>query len=264
MDGVVVGKRYQIMIGKSIHLSLIIPVYNESDRLIEGLSQIYEYLKKQPFIWEIVLVDDGSKIPAEQTIVEAEKQGKLPKLNRKLQLRIIRLSKNQGKGKAIREGIFASRGQVFVFCDVDNSVPIETINFVLKKLKQFPVVITSRRHKDSKIIVHQAPLRELSGRIFTALSNGICNTHVSDVTCGMKGFSRESGFILFSKQKIFRWVFDTELLFLAHKYGLEVRQVPVGWSNKVGSKVRSADMIQSFVDLFKIRLNDLLGVYNKR
>ncbi len=232
------------------YLSLIIPVYNESERLLPGLQAVRRYLKEQSYRWEIIVVDDGSTIPVSG-------------LKKSEGFRVIRMNTNSGKGAAIRRGMIESKGDMMVFCDIDQSVPVETLGLMLKKLKEFPVVITSRRLRDSKIVVHQKLFRELSGRIFTKMSNILCHTGVADVTCGFKGFRRDEALILFRKQRINRWVFDTEIVFLARKYKLAVRQIAVAWSDKPGSKVRFFDSIKSMMDLFQIRWNDMLGRYEK-
>jgi dolichyl-phosphate beta-glucosyltransferase len=173
-DGAAGGRQNQTMIGKPF-LSLIIPVYNENERLKNGIQTVVSYLKKQEYSWEILLVDDGSKREVALEIQELIENGEIPRLSLKKELRIIRIKNNTGKGFAIKTGVGASLGSVIVFCDIDMSVPIETLAYLLKKLKQFPVVVTSRRHTDSKILVHQPMLRELSGRIFTAISRLISN-----------------------------------------------------------------------------------------
>lgn len=236
---------------KNPYVSVILPVYNEDVRLVSGLRLLTAYLKKQPYTWEILVVDDGSKVPVI-----------LPEY--KHSIKVIRLKKNSGKGGAIRMGVFASKGSVVLFSDIDMSVPPEYIGFIVKKLKQFPVVITSRRHPQSKILVHQKRVREWSGRIFTWLAQKICGIKASDVTCGMKGFSRQAALEIFSKQRLARWVFDAEVLFLAKKLKLEVRQIPVVWTNMSGSKVKAFDGLSSLVDLLRIRHNDLRGFYEMR
>ncbi len=233
-----------------IHLSLIIPVYNEDARLARGLMQILSYVAKQNYRWEIIVVDDGSATPV-STLVGKKKRG----------VSIIRLEKNQGKGAAIAAGVRRAKGRYIVFSDIDLSTPIRTLKPMLLQLSSADIVIASRRHKKSRIIAHQPAVREFAGRLFTALSNLLCDTGVSDATCGFKGFRRDVAKRLFSLSQIKRWVFDTEILFLARNYGYSVMEIPVSWRNAKGSKVRFVDAISSLIDLVRIRVYDARGQY---
>ena len=145
---------------------------------------------------------------------------------------------------------------------IDQSVPISELASVLRHLKKHPVAVASRRLSASKILVHQSRSREIAGRLFTYFSNMVCDTHSADVTCGFKGFRKDAAHKLFRLRRIDRWVFDTELMFLAGKYGMSVKEFPVSWTNKSGSKVRVWDTIVSFADLFRIRWYDWRGCYN--
>lgn len=246
---------------KPVYLSLIIPVYNEYARLIPGISKVLSYLKRQKYLWELIIVDDGSDVPVSALLTQAKTRNILRYDITNLPVRVIRLSKNTGKGAAIRAGMLAARGIYTIYTDVDLSVPVETIKELLRALQNYSVVIGSRRLTDSAIVVHQAYLREFSGRIFTALSNIVCDARVADATCGFKGYQRVFARKLFRTMKVARWVYDTELLFLIRKWGIDVYELPVAWSNKEGSKVRGVDTVGSLVDLFRIRIYDLLGKY---
>lgn len=228
-------------------VSVIIPVYNETVRLISGIERVLLFLTHQRFTWELIVVDDGSTSPVHLT---------------KLPVTVYRLPKNMGKGRAIAYGVEKAHGKAILFTDIDLSVPIETIKPLLAAMKRYPVVVGSRRTSGAKIVVHQSLVRESAGRLFTFLSNAICNIGVLDVTCGFKGFTRDAAKSLFRLQRIHRWVFDTEIMFLARKKGLSVHELPVHWVNKSGSKVRSWDSVVAFIDLFRIRWNDILGKYN--
>jgi dolichyl-phosphate beta-glucosyltransferase len=243
-------------------LSLIIPAYNETTRLVSGLYHALTYLSAKRYTWEIIVVDDGSKIPV-TVVIGAARTVKLLQLHRHFPLTVYRLEKNYGKGRAIAEGVKRANGRYIVFCDADLSVPISTVDEILAHLPRFPVVITSRRTQGSKIITHQTPMREAAGRIFTKLSNVLCATHVVDATCGCKGFTSDTAKRLFGASRIHRWVFDTEILFLARKYGIDIFELPVRWTNKEGSKVRGTDVLRSLYDLLLIRWYDMRGEYDK-
>ena len=238
---------------KNPSLSLIIPAYNETVRLTRGLSRVTAFLSGKRYAWEIIIVDDGSKIPVKKLLHMAYSH---------LPVKIFRLNKNYGKGKAIAYGVSRATGKNIVFSDADLSVPIVVVDAIMEQLKHHPVVITSRRSRASEIVVHQPVAREAAGRLFTMLSNTICSTEVTDVTCGCKGFTRDTAKRLFGTSRIYRWVFDTEILYLARKYGYSIAEIPVHWSNKEGSKVRLKDSIGSLYDLLRIRWYDMRGEYD--
>jgi len=244
------------------HLTFIIPVYNETIRLISGLYMVLSYLKKQRYPWELIIVDDGSTPPVSVLLAQAKRRAILRYDIRKLPVRIVRLPKNSGKGAAVASGVKAARGVYIVFADIDQSVPVTELKPMLRLLPKHPVVIASRRIEGAKTVVHQTYIRETAGRVFTASANMICQTHVSDVTCGFKGFQRNIAKTLFRQSKIGRWVFDAEILFLARRMGFDVYEMPVAWTNKTGSKVRTIDSINSFIDLLHIRWNEARGAYN--
>jgi dolichyl-phosphate beta-glucosyltransferase len=233
-------------------VTLIIPCYNEEERFESGFIAGIQYLKSQRFTWEMLLIDDGSRVPVTRLVVGVMKRHQA-EFRRNLPVFVYRLPANTGKGAAIRLGVAKSRGEYIVFSDIDLSVPIENIVPLVGFLKKYGMVLASRRTSTSKIVVHQAPVREVAGRIFTALSNRICRTDVSDVTCGFKGYRRDVAKMLFLKSRIDRWVFDTEIVYLARKFGISIYEMPVDWSNKAGSKVKPGDSLQSFIDLIRIR-----------
>jgi dolichyl-phosphate beta-glucosyltransferase len=249
-------------INKKPHVTLVIPVYNETIRLISGLYQVLSYLRKQSYGWELIIVDDGSALAVRTMLDQAVHRRILRYDIRKLPVSVYRLRTNRGKGAAISLGVSKAKGEYVVFTDIDLSVPVSELANMLRHLRKYPVAIASRRLTASKILVHQSNSREIAGRIFTVLSNTVCQTYVTDVTCGFKGFRQEAARKLFRKRRIDRWVFDAELLFLARKYNIGVKEFPVAWTNKSGSKVRVGDSVSAFIDLFRIRWNDWRGEYD--
>lgn len=237
-------------------LSLIIPVYNESSRFKNGFDHYYSYLKKQKYSWELILVNDGSKDNT-LTLIEAVKKGK-PNVS------VVTYDNNHGKGYAISEGVKSAVGEYILFADLDHSVPIETIESFFEYFeKDYQVVIGSRRVKGSIIEVHQNPLREFLGSGFTAIVNFLIYPGISDATCGFKAFKKNTAKKLFEKITIYNWAFDAELLFICRKNKIRVAQAPVRWSNGSGSKVSlKKDIINSLLDVVRIRINNLFGRYN--
>lgn len=227
------------------YLSLIIPCFNEEKRLPEGLEKAIAYLRKQPYLGEIIIVDDGS---TDDTYHIAQE------LLRNYPHQLIQHKINQGKGAAIRTGVLSSKGKYLVFCDIDMSTPISEISELLTALKSHEVAIGVRRHKNSHVLKHQPWLRENMGQVFTKLTNLLVTPGIVDVTCGFKGFQREAALKLFKSAKIDRWAFDAEILYLARKSGYTIAQIPVAWSDNSSSKVKIIhDAFQSAIDILRIR-----------
>lgn len=234
------------------YLSVVIPVFNEVKR-IHNLKNIINYLKKQKFKWELIVVDDGS---SDKTLVE------LKKIKQNNQLKILTYQPNRGKGYAVKTGMTYATGVYRLFTDVDLSVPIEKFADLKPWLKRYQVVIGSRRLPDSKLLVRQPFLRERMGKLFTSLSNLLLGTSYSDFTCGFKCFQAASADKIFHQLTVQRWGFDCESLYLAKEMGFRVKEVPVTWSNNAQTKVKfPQDIVNSFLDLVRIRINHILGIY---
>lgn len=240
------------MITHKPFLSIIIPLYNEQARL-KKLVRLYQFLNQQEFSYEVILVNDGS---ADDTLK------KLNKLLEKFKFALITYEKNRGKGFAIRTGILAAQGQNLLFTDIDLSTPIEEFNKFLPFLHKKNIIIGSRKTKGSILQKRQGIIRESLGKGFTFLSHIILGLQISDFTCGFKCFPRKAAKKIFSKQKIERWGFDSEILFLSIKFRYKVIEVPVRWSNDPKTRVKfPQDILNSFLDLYKIRYNWLKKVY---
>jgi dolichyl-phosphate beta-glucosyltransferase len=179
-------------------------------------------------------------------------------------LRLLGHSPNRGKGFALRGGMLEAEGEYVLFSDADLSTPIEELDRFLVRLEQgSPVVIGTRKHREAEIMKRQPIWRETMGKIFTGISNLVLGLHVSDFTCGFKAFHRAAARRLFGTQKIDRWAFDSEILFLARRYGYPVTEIAVRWINSPDSKVRVLrDSVTSFLALFKIRWNAWTGKYD--
>ena len=241
---------------QQIYLTVLIPAYNEAKRLPETLLKIEEYCCKtlqEPY--ELLVIDDGS---LDETSARAcELQQKIPTLV------VHRYEQNRGKGYALRTGMHLAGGKFILFSDSDLSTPIEELPAFLQQLDAgIPVVIATRKNADAKILQHQPLWRESMGRVFTWLSNVILGLRVTDFTCGFKGFESSAGKRIFAMQKIPRWAYDSEVLFLAHKLGYPIREIPVHWKDSPESKVRIVqDTLSSFSALFRIRWNWAAGKY---
>lgn len=230
-------------------LSIIIPLYNEEQRLMDGFKSICSYLETKSYTWEIILVDDGSADSTYEMLLNIKSHHPYKNVH------ILKNEGNKGKGYAVKKGILFARGDVILFTDIDLSVPVSYIDaFVAKILEGYDAAIGSREMEGSKVEVYQSFVREFMGNGFTFISNLLLGINFSDHTCGMKAFKKTSAHALFSRQMIERWAFDSEILYLIKKMGYMVAEVPVLWRNMPGTKVKMfKDAVRSFIDIVKIR-----------
>ncbi|MGB2645105.1 MAG: dolichyl-phosphate beta-glucosyltransferase [Candidatus Acidiferrum sp.] len=235
-------------------LSIVIPSYNEELRLPATLERIAAYLPALGGVTEVLVVDDGSKDRTTE-VVEFFQQ-KLPGL------RLISNGANRGKGYSVRHGMQEARGRSVLFTDADLSAPIEEAAKLLEALKTHDVAIGSRALDRSLITVHESRFREFAGIVFNTIVRLILRLPFVDTQCGFKAFRRERSKILFEQQRIERFGFDPELLYLARHHGLTTAEIPVRWGHSPATKVNMLrDSIQMFVDVFTIRWNSILGRY---
>ncbi len=231
-----------------ILLSVIIPLYNEQERVFH-LKEVVRFLANQKFTSELIVVNDGSK---DATLRRLEKMKITP-------VKLISYTNNRGKGYAIKKGMMAAKGEYRLFMDVDLSTPLSEIDKLVPMLGDSDVVIGTRKNKQANVLVRQQILRELMGRTFTWLSRTILGVKVSDFTCGFKCFSKLAAEKIFGKTRIERWGFDGEVLYLAKKYNLEIKEMPVTWINDNKTKVRfPQDIVRSFSELAQVLINDVI------
>ncbi len=237
-------------------LSVIIPAYNEEHRLGPTLERVIQYLKKRRLPCEVVVVDDAS---TDGTLALAERfRRKNPGI-----VRVVTYPTNKGKGGAVQTGVLAARGEILLFSDADLSTPIEETDKLLKVLASgADMAVGSRSVAGSNIVVPQPPLRKLSGWVFRTLTHLITVSVVRDTQCGFKMFTRDLGRRVLGAQRVARFGFDVEMIFLAVKYGYRVVEVPVTWADSPNSTVNPLkDGLRMFVNLLEIRWNDLCGRY---
>lgn len=230
-------------------VSVVIPAYNEEQRIGETLRKMVEYARTKPFALEIIVSDDGSL----DATVEASKSI----LNSSvLPHQVLRAPMNQGKGAAVRRGMLAATGEYRLFSDADLSTPIEELDRFLPLLieKKADVVIGSRALQGANIVEHQPWFRELMGRVFNQVATVFAFRGIKDSQCGFKCFTAEAAQKLFTLQKLDGFSFDVELMFLAQKSGFRIQEVPVTWVNSAASKVKVlSDPIKMFWDVLRIR-----------
>jgi dolichyl-phosphate beta-glucosyltransferase len=245
------------MSAQTPELSIIIPSYNEEQRLPATLEHIAAYTRSSNRAIEVIVVDDGSR---DSTIAVAEKfRNAIPSL------RVISNGENRGKGYSVRHGMQEARGDIVLFTDADLSAPIEEVEKLLPAMKNNDVAIGSRAMDRSQITVHESHFREFAGIIFNKIVRLILWLPFVDTQCGFKAFRRVPCKIIFEQQTIERFGFDPELLYLARHHGLRSVEISVRWGHSPATKVSMLrDSIQMFIDVFVIRWNSLTGKYPRR
>jgi dolichyl-phosphate beta-glucosyltransferase len=241
----------------AFQLSIIVPSFNEELRLPLSLELIAAYVNASNRSTEVLVVDDGS---TDRTAdVAASFANRIPNL------RVLKNGENRGKGYSVRHGMQEAKGEYILFTDADLSAPIEEADKLLSALQQYDVAIGSRAMNRELIVVHESAFREFAGIIFNSIVRIVLWLPFVDTQCGFKAFRRERCRIIFEQQRIERFGFDPELLYLARHHGLKSTEIPVRWSHSPATKINMLrDSIQMFLDVFTIRWNALLGRYRGR
>ncbi|MCX6357703.1 MAG: glycosyltransferase family 2 protein, partial [Candidatus Aureabacteria bacterium] len=241
-----------------IYLTVVIPAYNEEPRLGTTLDRVLTYLAGRGYAYEVVVVDDGSR---DGTARVAEAYAAAHP-----EVRCVRNGVNRGKGFSVRRGVEEAAGGYILFSDADLSTPIEDIEQLLPKIRDegFDIAIGSRGLHDSDVRVHQPWYRELMGKIFNKIVRLVTLRGISDTQCGFKLFKGDVAREIFALQRIERFSFDVEALYLAKKRGCRIAEVPISWYNSPRSRVSIlGDPARMFMDVLRIRLYDLRGMYRR-
>jgi glycosyltransferase involved in cell wall biosynthesis len=236
-------------------LSIIVPAHNEENRLPQSVEAILEFVHAQPYESEIIIVENGSSDHTAQ--ISQDYAARYPEIQA-LQEPVA------GKGLAVRRGMLAAKGDFRFICDADLSMPIEEVNlFLPPQAPPFDIAIASREIPGA-VRYDEPYYRHLIGRAFNLLVRIVTLPGLQDTQCGFKCFRAEAAEELFPLQTIAGWTFDVEILFIARTRGMQVIEIPINWYFNSGSRVRILrDSATMFADLFRIRLNNLKGVYAK-
>ena len=230
-------------------ISVIIPTYNEEKNIVETVKSVEDYFAGKDLSYEIIIIDDGSTDKTD-FLVKA-----MPRV------RFFKFLKNFGKGAAVKQGMREAVGDLKLFMDADNSTKISELDNFLPKIRQgYSVVIASRALKESQV-KPQVWFKVLAGKIGNKLIQLLVIPGVRDTQCGFKLFTKEAA-ALFAKQTIDRWGFDFEILFLAKREQFKILEMPIVWINHSDSRVKTWDYFKTFIELIKIRLNDLQRKYD--
>ena len=231
-------------------LSIIIPAYNEADRIVGTLNQTLAYLERQAYPSEVVVVSDGSKDETREVAGSFQARGRVV-------LKVLEYHPNRGKGYAVRYGMLRGSGDIIMFMDADYSVPIEEVEKGLSLIREgFDVAIASRALSDSVVTQHQNLFRELSAKLYTFIQNFHLGIRYPDTQCGFKIFTASAARNLFAQQKLNSVIFDPEILWLAKQNDFKVAQFPVVWRHAENSRIQYDSLKKSlfvFQELFRIK-----------
>lgn len=252
------GKAFGATTLNDITYSIVIPAYNEGERLGATLEKVLGYLREQG--WgaevEVIVVNDGSRDNTAELVRGFAEKNPV--------LRLVENPGNRGKGYSVRNGMLNARGEVVVFSDADLSSPIEEMPKLLEALAGgADVAIGSRWLRTELQTRRQSLHRQLFGRVFNFLLRIILGLQFKDTQCGFKAFTRRAAQTILPLQRIERWGFDPEILFLARKFGFRVKEVAVLWGHSGDTRIHPLlDGARMFQEMIRIRWYDLTGKYD--
>ena len=237
--------------------SVIIPAYNESARLGATLDRVLRHVSEQHWDAEVIVVNDGSRDDTAEMV--------LARARTHPALRLVENPGNRGKGYSVRNGMLKAQGEIRLFTDADLSSPIEEANKLFSAIEAgADVAIGSRWLQPDTQAQRQSVLRQFYGRTFNLILRLLLGLRFKDTQCGFKAFSRSSAQKLFSMQTIEGWGFDAELLFLADRSALNVKEVPVVWSDAEGTRIHPLrDGLHMMAEVLTIRWNAITGKYSR-
>ena len=237
-------------------LSVIIPAYNEEQRLGPTLDKLTEYFARVDYAVEVLVVNDGS---ADRTAEIANARAGGP-----LHLRVLAYGGNRGKGYAVRHGMLQAAGQYRLFYDADGSTPIDQVEkFWPHFAAGAAVCLGSRALPGADVVVAQPWHRRLMGRVFNGMVRALTVSGFQDTQCGFKAFAAPAADLIFRRQQLTGFGFDVELLFIAQCHGLKAVETPVQWIDSPSSRISPLrDSTRMFLEVLKIRWLALKGAYN--
>ncbi|MBM2820664.1 MAG: glycosyl transferase family protein [Candidatus Berkelbacteria bacterium] len=270
-----------------MYLSVIIPAYNEEKRLPQTLSKVRDYLDRQSYDWEVLVVNDGSKDRTAEVVSESIKGwndalgtsrslsathsnpvsnfvrdagtslGDIPSGS----FRLIDNKVNKGKGGVVKQGMLQAKGEWRLFMDADNSTNLEEIEKLWSFKENFGIIIGSRYLNKDSIKVKQPLIRRIVSRFGNFLIRILLGINMADTQCGFKLFSAKAAEEIFPLQTIMRWGFDMEILAIARKKGYKIKEVAVDWYDAEGSTVKKSAALKILKELFTIKWNLIKGEY---
>lgn len=227
---------------------MVVPAYNEEERLPRTLARLDEYYRSQPYPWDVTVISDGSTDATEQIAEEFASMHP--------GFRLIASRPNRGKGYVVRTGVLEASGDLVLFCDADLATPQEETEKLLQHIRDgADIAIGSRPLAESKLEKHQPLYREMLGRAFNKAVQLIAVRGIDDTQCGFKMFTRKSAQDVFRRCKLDGFSFDFEALLIARDLGYRIDEVPIRWAHQEGSKVvLLRDGPRMLRDLVKLRI----------
>lgn len=239
-----------------IYLSVIVPAFNEEDRIVKTLREIEEYLDKKPYQHELIVVNDGSTDRTVEVISALSPEYPA--------IRLLDNSRNMGKGWVVRQGMLNAKGKIRLFMDADNSTTIDQFDNMVPFFEEgYNVVIGSRAVNGAVIATHQSRFRESLGQLFNFIASIISGISIKDTQAGFKAFTSQAAGKIFPLQTIYGWSFDLELLVISKQLGYEIKEIPILWNNDFRSHVKIKHAFNTIFELFKIRYNLWSGRYSR-
>ncbi len=228
-------------------LTIVIPAFNEEQRLVRTLEAASGWLDSEGRDWELIVVDDGSSDGTVKVVAEAAV--------RQPRISCIELGVNQGKGAAVRRGMLAARGRRVLFMDADLATPMNQLSLLERALDEgASVAIGSRGTKGSSVRRSQGFLRQNMGKTFNLIVRAVALDGIRDTQCGFKLFTREAVDAIFPRTTVDRFAFDVELLILARELGFSIAEVPIEWFHVPESRVSpGGDALKMLLDVVRIR-----------
>jgi len=235
--------------------SIVLPAYNESERIAATLDRIFAHAEQKGWNVEVIVVNDGSQDDTAQIVHQYAA--------RHSNLRLLENPGNRGKGYSVRNGMLHAHGDILLFSDADLSSPIAEADKLFVAIQGGVDAAIGSRWLNTELQIQRQPLyRQLFGRIFNLVLRLLLGLTFKDTQCGFKAFTRKTARCLFPLQRIERWGFDPELLYLAERFHFTVKEVPVQWSHREGTRIHPLrDGIRMFGDVLKIRWGALSGKY---
>lgn len=240
-----------------VSYSIVIPAYNESERIEASLQKIVAFLAEQRWTAEVLVVNDGSRDNTAEIVRRFA--ARYP------YIRLIENPGNRGKGYSVRNGMLQATGDLVLFTDADLSAPITEAPKLFGELESGADMAFGSRWLIAKMQTErQSIARQVAGRMYNIIMRMVLGLKYKDTQCGFKAFNRRAIETIFTRQQIERWGFDVELLFLAKQFGLKIVEVPVQWAHDDRSKINPlVDGIKMFGEMLSIRWNSLAGRYSK-
>lgn len=249
-----------VNIQDELFLSVVIPAYKEENRIgktLDIMKEYFENVRKDSYSFEILVVIDGSPDKTSDVVREYMKTMSY--------LRVIDRKENRGKGYTIKEGMLEAKGVIRLFTDADNSTSIEQIEKLLPFFKKgFDVVIGSRRAQGAEIAVPQPWTRTIPGKIGNLVIQIFAVPGINDTQCGFKALTAEAAQKIFPEMVVEGWGFDVEMLALARRFGLKVKDVGIRWVNDELTTVGASAFITTLLDVVRIRFRLWFGKYPKK